>query len=579
MKAYLVNPSYVRIFMRSILSPALQIQLTLAIGFFLTGIVSVFYTLTPNPYPHEESLIPLGFSVLSTLLFSIGYFMQRVDPPKQNISLRRGSWIVLVAWLIAIATSGLYFVAMQVPVPGHAGEFGFWRMFIDGLYESLSGFTTTGATILPSVEAFPHSMLFWRGLTHWLGGMGIAYLGVTIWKNFKSSREAVINSESESPDIVTYEHNDQARTSGLDFLKAYGALTVVLVSLLLVSGYFFRTTPYVTWHDNAFDSVVHAMSVMGTGGFSNYDKSAGLPNEATRTHIIAGGLQNTTSEWILAIFMGFAGMNFSLWYIVLFGKKRWSILKNSELRWYWIIIIGTTLLIAYFLRVHNFYPTIEQTLRYAFFNVTTIISTTGLGNWDFVNWPVEAIGVLFVCFLVGGMVGSTAGGPKVARFIIAYKYLKQQIHNFVYGTDDDTFTIDGTEYNSKKAGLVVASISIYYLIFLIGGISLLIFSHTGTASDGSIINLDFGTSLAASIANLGNIGPAIAIGQGFNPGPTGNYYAFTIAGKIILMILMYIGRVGVLTCIMLALRTRGENRLIRSVPALKFNENAPALHQ
>ncbi|MBL8031712.1 MAG: TrkH family potassium uptake protein, partial [Candidatus Doudnabacteria bacterium] len=214
--------------------------------------------------------------------------------------------------------------------------------------------------------------------------------------------------------------------------------------------YYFRTAPYPNWHDNAFDSVVHAMSVMGTGGFSNYDKSAGLPNEATSTHIIAGGLQNTTSEWILAIFMGFAGMNFSLWYVVLFGKKRWSIFKNSELRWYWIVIIGTTLLIAYFLKIHHFYPTIEQTLRYAFFNVTTIISTTGLGNWDFVNWPVEAIGVLFVCFLVGGMVGSTAGGPKVARFIIAYKYLKQQIHNFVYGAEDNTFTVDGTEYNGKK---------------------------------------------------------------------------------------------------------------------------------
>lgn len=116
MKAYLVNPSYARIFVRSILSPTLQIQLTLAIGFFLTGIVSVFYTLTPNPYPREESLIPLGFSVLSTLLFSVGYIIQRIDPPKQNISLRRGSWIVLMAWLIAITTSGLYFVAMQVPV-------------------------------------------------------------------------------------------------------------------------------------------------------------------------------------------------------------------------------------------------------------------------------------------------------------------------------------------------------------------------------------------------------------------------------------------------------------------------------
>ncbi len=177
------------------------------------------------------------------------------------------------------------------------------------------------------------------------------------------------------------------------------------------------------------------------------------------------------------------------------------------------------------------------------------------------------------------MVGSTAGGPKVVRFIISYKFLRQQIVNFIYGQEEETFEVDGTTYDAKKAGLVVASVALYYLLFLIGGILLLVFSAVGTNADGSRATLDFGTAMAASIANLGNIGPAINATQGLNVGPTGNYFAFTAAGKVILMLLMYIGRVGVLTFLMLGLRTRGETRLVKSVPEVRFNPDLPALHQ
>ncbi len=566
-----------RVFLRSVLAPALQLQIVISLGFLASFALSLYYYFSPHGYPPEQPLTPLLFSIISGLLAIGGYVIQKFDPPKSVISLRRGAWIVLFVWLISVCVTAAYFTIMGAPAPDI--QMGFWTRYINGLYEALSGFTTTGASILPSVEIFPRSFLFFRALTHWLGGMGLAYLGVTIWKTFKSSREAIINSESESPDVVTYQNNDEARQSGLDFLKAYAVVSSVLLLALLISGQMFRHIPYPSWSDNFFDSLTHTFSVMGTGGFSTYDKSAGLPLVETG-QIIPGGLRNPVSEWIIAFFMMFAGMNFSLWYMAIFTRKGWkSVWKNRELQAYLGIIFIASGLIAFILKTERFYPSLEQNLRYAFFNVTTIISTTGLGNWDFLRWPAGALGILFVCFLIGGMVGSTAGGPKVSRFIITYKFLKQQIQNFVYGTEESSFSVDGSIFDVKKAGLVVASVALYYFIFLAGGILLLVFSSSGQNPDGSLAILDFGTAMAASIANLGNIGPAINAGQGLNVGPTGNYFAFTNAGKIILIVLMYIGRVGVLTFLMLGLRTRGEARLVRSVAEIKFDPNNPALHR
>lgn len=578
MSQIVINPSAIRVFVRSILAPALQIQSVLSFAFFATFLVSVLYYFNQQNYPQEVPWLPLVFAFGSLLLSMIGALIQKIDPPLPNISLRRGAWIVLFVWIFAVLITALYFVSMGLPVPGSA-DFSFARRLIDGIYEALSGFTTTGASILPSVEVFPRSFLFMRSVTHWIGGMGIAYLGVTVWRSFKSSRETIINSESESPDVVSFATNDEARQSGLDFIKAYSLLSFIMFALMLFSGWQFREVPYPNFLDNIFDSLTHTFSVLGTGGFSTYDTSAGLPLAQEGSNIVIGGLRNVVSEWIMAFFMAFAGMNFSLWYILFFGKSRKKFWRNTELRVYLSILAVATLTISYFLRKVDFYPTLEATLRYAFFNVTTIISTTGLGNWDFIRWPSEALAVLFLCFLIGGMVGSTAGGPKVARFVIAYKFLKQQIINFVYGSEDDTFKVDGSEYDTRKAGLVVSNVAIYYLLFLAGGVLLLIFSPLGLKADGGLAQLDFGTAMAASIANLGNIGPAISISPGFNIGPTGNYYAFTEAGKIIMIILMYIGRVGVLTCLMLGMRTRGETRFIRSVPTIKFDPENPALHQ
>lgn len=570
-----------KITLSSIFAPALQIQLSLALGFALTFIVSLFYYfLGDNRFPTENPYLPLVFTAISTVFFLLGVFLQKTLPPKESISLRRGAWIVTVAWIIACATSALFYVTAGFPDPANTESFSFVRKFVDGFFESMSGFTTTGASILNSVEVFSRSVLFWRALTHWIGGMGIAYLAITLWKHFRSSREAIINSEAESPDIVTFDSQEQARHSGFEFLKAYGVLTAIMFVLMLASGWLFRLEPYTHWYDNVYDSVTHTFSVLGTGGFSTYDKSAGLPISAENGIIVPGGLQNVVSEWIMAFFMLFAGMNFSLWYILLFQRKPKTVAKNRELRAYLVYVFGASLLIALFLFRADAYTNLEKTLRYAFFNVTSIVSTTGVGNWDFTGWPAPALGILFICFLVGGMVGSTAGGPKVSRFLISYHYLKNQIRHFIYGThESDDIQIDGNTYTPRIAGVIVASVAIYYLLFLSGAVLLMIFSSVGTLADGSPAYLDFGTGIAASIANLGNIGPAIAISPHINAGPAGNYFAFTSAGKVVMITLMFIGRVGVLTCLMLLLKSRGEAELEENVAEVHFNELAPQLRQ
>lgn len=579
-KKYRKEPRY-KVFLSSILGPALMIQLAPALGFLLTALVSVFFYFANDPrYPHEIPAIPFMFTAINLALFGFGVYIQKKHPPYENISLRRGAWIVCWSWLIACSISSFYFMTYGFPIPARAEEFTFLRQFIDGFYETMSGYTTTGASILPSVEVFPRSLLFWRTLLHWLGGMGIAYMAATLWKNFKSSRQAIINSESEAHEIVYFDSQEEARASGFSFLRAYIVVTGIMFVLMVISGANFRTTPYEKWYENIYDSATHTFSTIGTGGFSTYDTSAGLPKEVKEDGtIIIGGLQNKVSEWILAFFMVFSGVNFSLWYILFFSKKKSPFWKNTEHQVYWAYILMCTAGIAYFLFKNGIYSSIEETLRYAFFNVATVVSTTGLGNWDFVLWPGGAVGLLFICYLIGSMVGSTGGGPKVIRFIISYKHIKRQMTRLIYGSDHGHFVVDGVEYGARRSALVMATVAIYYAIFFIGIILLLVFSEYGTLPDGTQGHLNFGTAAAASIAHLGNIGPGIFYGEGFNIGPAGNYYPFSDTGKVILIVLMYIGRVGVLAMIMLFLKSQGESVFSESVSTVKYDQDKPVLKQ
>ena len=558
-------------FFLSVLAPALQIQWILGVGFSICILVSIAYLYLQDPrFPMENIWVNLAGLGMSVGSFALGSFLIKHFDIKNHISVRRGAWIVFLTWVLGCTISAIYFMLAGFPDPTNVEAYSWIRRFVDGWYESMSGFTTTGSSILASVEKFPRSVLLWRSMTHWYGGMGIAYLSVTVWKSFAFRREPIINAEAESPNYVEFKKETEAMQSGYDFLKVYSVLTIVLIALLYFSGIFFRTPSHIHWYDNAFEAVNYSMSIMGTGGFGVHDASSGLPVFENGQRII-GGLRNPVSDWICGIFMFFAGMNFGVWYLFLFKRDLKGILKNAEFKWYLIFCVTITVSIWFFLVQYNVYPTIWESLRYSLFNMASIVSTTGLANWDFNNWPAEAQGILFICYLIGGCVGSTAGGPKITRFLVAGRYLWNEIKTLIVGDHYGSFEIDGVVYTRHAAGLVTASMAIYYMIFLFGAIALMVLSHSPVLPDGTHTRLDFTSAIASSIANLGNIGPAVAIGT-VNSGPTGNYYAFSTLGKVLMIFLMFIGRVGVLTFLMLFITHRGEAHMRQSVSESRNKE-------
>lgn len=548
----------------NIIIPSLQLQIAPVIGYAFCLLISCFYLfINDDKYIAEKPFVILFGFTASLIVFVIGQVLAKLYSEQQvdNKSLSRGAMIVIITWFIACTISALTFVVGGFPDPNNTENYTFFRKFVDGFYESMSGFTTTGSSILNDVEAFPRSLLMWRSVTHLLGGMGIAYIGLTILKKIFGKREEIINGEAETHIILSYKDEIEARESGFDFLKIYLLLTGVLILLLSISGYFFRQNSYDSWHANIYDSVYYSFSTMGTGGFAPYNASAGLNVTDTVTgKVFIGGLQNPASEWIIAFFMLFAGANLAIWFDLLY-KKNWKVAYNNlELRVYLAIIGFLTLAIGLNLKFSNLGYTIEESFRYAFFNITTIISTTGLGNTDFALWPALSQGLLFVVYLTGGMVGSTAGGLKIIRFIVGFKYIWMEIRNLLLGLNRDRFEVDGVKYNRHNSGLIISTIFLYFLIFFSGLILIMVTSPQVVFADGTVKSVDFVSALSASIANLGNIGPAVAIGT-VNAGPTGNYFAFSEVTKIVMILLMFIGRIGVLSVLLLFITSKGDKNL------------------
>jgi trk system potassium uptake protein TrkH len=523
-----------------------------------------------------ESLRVVGVGLgLSILCWAVGSWLSRKVPRNTPLDIQQGVWSVVLTWIIAITISATVFVLAGFPDPARIAEFPLYRRFVDGVFESISGFTTAGGSILPSVEVFPRGILMWRSLTHWLGGMGIAFFALTILRSFRWKRETVINAEAEGPNYVKFLSEDDARTAGIDFLKIFGLLTVVLAGLLFVSGAMYRNTPYLHWYDNAFDAINHSVSVMGTGGFGVYDASVGL-QVLENGRLVNGGLRDHASEWIIALFMWIAGSNLSLWYVLFFKGKTKQFWQSREFRTYFYFVLLVTGGIWTNLVLSHTYESWHDALRVAFFNVNTILSTTGLANTDFTAWPAAAEALLFCCYLVGGMVGSTAGGLKMLRFNLLYKYLQLKLQNFLFGRYKTRTSFDGTRYDMSALGLVAVTIVLYFGAFMLGAMLIMITSPQNSLPDGTIKAIDFISAIGASIANLGNIGPAVEIGN-LNAGPTGNYFPYSVPAKLVMSGLMMIGRVGVLTVLTIFISRRGIKASSEQITQQKFDSDAPIL--
>ncbi len=462
-----------------------RILLIVGLTLFIPLFVSIYY--------HEEItvayLIPIGISLLIGLPLSV------ITPANKNIYVREGFVIVAFSWILVSLIGGLpFFISHQIP------------SFIDCFFETVSGFTTTGATILNNVEGLSRSLLFWRSFTHWLGGMGILVLTMAIFSTKDTRTTHVMNAEMSGPsaDKLTSKWQFSVRILYITYI----VLTVAEVVFLLAGGM------------PLFDSLVHTFGTAGTGGF-------GIKNSSIAYY------DSAYVDYVIAIFMMIFGVNLSIYYLIITRRFK-TIVNNAELKWYLAIMLGVSVIIA--VNIMPLYNTFGEAFRYSFFQTSSAMTTTGYSTADFARWPMLSQALILMVMFIGGCVGSTAGGLKVMRFMVLIKTAIQRIKKTVSPRRVMSLKINEKQLDPNFVSGIVAYF-VVYIIFI--GLSTLLVS---------LDNMDFTTTFTAVVASVNNIGPGLGA-----VGPTGNFGSFSILSKIVLSIDMLAGRLELYPILVLVL--------------------------
>ena len=429
---------------------AMLFPLVLAAAYGETGMVFAF-------------ALPAGFVLCAALL--IVFFTRNTETV---ISTFQGLLLVSLTWILSCLLGALPFY-----ISGHLPS------MADAFFETASGFSTTGATIFRDVESLPRSLLFWRAMTHWVGGMGMVVLTVALAPLIEAGGFQLFRAEAPGPDKGRITPRITATAKILWLI--YFALTVLQTLLLLAGG--------MNW----FDAVTHAFSTMGTGGFS------------TRNESIAA-FHSPWIEWVCIVFMAIAGFNFNLSFRLLQGKGR-EILKNSEGRTYAAIILAAGAVCAW-----SLYPgmlsqgvspagALEQSIRKALFQCVSILSTTGFSAADHRLWPPLAQGVLFFLMFIGGCSSSTAGGIKVIRHVILFKQARNEIRKLLNPSGVFSIQLDGKE---AQKNIVHGVAGFFFLYLTLVTIAFLFVSAAG---------VDIFSSVNIGLLLTGNIGLGIVKGS------------------------------------------------------------------
>ncbi len=453
-------------------------------------IMSIGWTLF---YGETQATRAFAFSIAITL-FSCALLYMWGRNSRSIIYRREALAVVGLGWVLI----GIY------------GALPYWLAgtldhFADAYFEATSGFTTTGATVIEDVEVVSHGLQFWRMMTHWLGGMGIIVLFTALFAQLGVGAKQLLRSEVPGP--ITDALHPKIRETALAMWKIYAAFTAVLSLLLVLLGM------------SPFDAICHGFATMATGGYSNYNSSI--------SHFHSAAI-----EMVIAIFMFMAGINFTLYHQVIRGHWR-SASRNSELHVYSGLIFAACALITFNTYDHQG-ENVWQALRYASFQVVSIITTTGFGTDDFDAYPTFSKFILLCLMFVGGCAGSTAGGMKVSRIIVLFKVVYQEIYQ----------TFRPHMRVATRVGRVVVAPEVSHSILVFTIAFFLIF--VGGSLFMTYLGLDLTTSITAVIACLGNIGPGL--GQ---VGPTQNYAALPSVAKVFLSFCMLLGRLELTTLLVL----------------------------
>lgn len=437
---------------------------------------------------YRESAFP--FLITMALLLAVALPLILIKPRDTKIYAKEGFVCVSLSWISLSLAGALPFV-ISGAIPS----------FVDALFETVSGFTTTGASILTEVESLPKGILLWRSFTHWIGGMGVLVFMLAI---LPQGDRAIHLMRAEVPGPTKGKIVPRLRKSAMILYGIYAALTATEVIALLCTG-----MPF-------YDSIVNSFATAGTGGFSV--RNASIASYA-----------NPAAEWVIAIFMLIFGVNFNLYFFLLIKRFR-DIFKNEELRVYLSLMLVSSALIAI-----NIFDTVKNTgaaIRTAFFQVTTIMSTAGFSTADFNLWPSFSKTLIIFLMILGACAGSTAGGFKISRAIILVKNFFREIKHAIRPKSVNVMRIDREIVPEETIRAAGNYLSVYLVVFL--SAFLLI----------SLDGFDVETNFTTVLSCLNNVGPGMGA-----TGPMSNYSCFSPMIKLLLTFVMLIGRLEIMPMI------------------------------
>ncbi len=431
----------------------------------------------------EWYLLP-AFLLPAVLLAVLGLAASLRTPKNTTIFARDGLAIVALVWVLMSAFGALPFVI--------SGEI---PSFIDAFFETVSGFTTTGSTILTDVEVLSHGTLFWRSFAHWVGGMGVLVLAMAVLPMTDGRAMHLMRAEVPGPTVgkISSKLSDSAKI----LYAIYFAMTLAEVILLCAGGM------------PLFDSLIHAFGTAGTGGFSNKGLSVGAYN-------------NPYFEIVIGVFMLLFGINFNLYYFLLLRRFRDAFCSEEMLTYLGIVAFST---VTITLNILHLYDGVGTALRTAFFQVSSIITTTGYASADFNLWPTYARTIICILTFIGACAGSTAGGLKISRIIIFFKAAKQDLNKMLHTHAVTTVRFEGKPLDEKVLRGVHNYFNIYMLLL---AVSILLISLDG---------FDLVTTFTSVLTCINNVGPGLEV-----VGPMGNFAGFSAPAKLLLSFDMLAGR-------------------------------------
>lgn len=443
---------------------------------------------------YSEGIAAFAISILITAVAAIP--LTYIRSSKIEIYARDGFAIVALGWIFLSLFGSLPFV-ISGAIPN----------FIDAFFETSSGFTTTGASILTQIEGLPKGILFWRSFTHWVGGMGVIVLTIAILPSAGAGALQMMKAESPGPapgKIVP----KVAETAKILY-GIYIVITVVEIILLRMAGL------------SLFDSAIHTFGTVGTGGFSSMNSSV-------------GGYGNLPAEIIITVFTFICGANFTLYYQMLKGDLS-APFKDEEFRFYSGVVLLSIILITINL-YGNVFDTIGESLRHSSFQVVTIISTTGFSSTNFEEWRMFSKTILFMLMFVGGCAGSTGGAIKNIRFLLLFKVMKRELMQIIHPKAVYSVRLEGRAVDERTVSEVLGFFFMYILIFVVAVLIV------------SLDNLDWATTITSVAATLGNVGPGFGV-----VGAVGNYSSLSDLSKIVLSMCMLIGRLEIYPILLLGM--------------------------